>query len=224
MRNGGKDAELLLEGAAARTRIRSGESRVRAQVSTRVKPRFGRGVEEIHIVADFPDVAGDSGSETILPASACSSGIVATHHRRKRKLMSSVLDRIVMERPDHDVSVQTGETDEEGSRALVLKARDVDAYFVESEIVWLACDILRAERTTDHRGVRGEEPHVVDRFEVALSFNAVSDLNRSEAPRVGDYQISRPVGGWTKQITGSSGGALCRESLSRVGVTVEIEN
>ena len=86
-----------------------------------------------------------------------------------------------MKRPDHDVCVQTGETDEEGARALVLKTRSVDSDFVESQIVRLAGDSFGGERTTNHGGVRGKEPHAIDRLEVAFRFDAVSDLNRREA-------------------------------------------
>jgi hypothetical protein len=133
-------------------------------------------------VADFPDVACDSGGETILPAGAGAPRIVTTNNCRQWKLMWAVVERVVMERPDHDVGVQTGEADEERSRALILKARNVDAYFVESQVIGLAGDVPRPERTTDRRRMRGEEPHAVDRLKVAFSFDAVSDLNRSEAP------------------------------------------
>src|SRR6185437_10325275 len=130
VRDRGKNAELLFEGAAARTRIGGGESRIRAQVSTGVKSWFGCRGEEIHVVADFPDVAGDASSETILPASARTSGIVTTHDGSEWKLMSLVCG-VVMESPDHDVCVQTGKADEERSSALILKARDIDSNFVE---------------------------------------------------------------------------------------------
>ena len=131
---------------------------------------------------------------------------------------------IVMERPDHDVCVQTGEADEEGSRALVLKTRGVDSHFVERQVVGLAGHIFGGERTTDHRGVRGKKPHAIDRFEVAFSFDTVSDLNRHEASRVGDYQIGSSVGGWAKQITRARGAALSADRFSGVGVAVQIES
>src|SRR3954468_17007325 len=134
--------------------------------------------------------------------------------------MRGVGRRVVMKRPDHDVSVQTCEADEEGSHALVLKARRVDSDFVESQVVRLAGNVLRRERAIDERGVRGEEPHVIDRLEVTLSFDAVSDLNGSEAPRVGNYVIGRAVRGRTEEVTRTAGGALCRESFGRVGVAV----
>ena len=132
-------------------------------------------------MADFPDVAADSGDKTILSAGAYTTRIVATNHGGKWKLMRGVGGRVVMKRPDHDVCIQTGEADEERSRALVLKARRVDAYFVESQVIRLAGDIPGAERTTDHRRVRGEESHAVDCLETAFSFDAVSNLNWSEA-------------------------------------------
>src|ERR1043165_9393187 len=99
---------------------------------TRVKPWLCRRIEEIHVVANFPDVAADSGDETILSARAGASGIVATHDCREWKLMRGVVSGVVMKRPNHDVCIQTCEADEEGSRALVLKTGRVDAYFVES--------------------------------------------------------------------------------------------
>src|SRR6185503_847965 len=119
------------------------------QMIARVKPRAGRGIEEIHGVANFPDVAPDSGDETILPAGASSRCIVATHHRREGKLMTVVGGRVVMKRPDHDVCVQTCEANEESARALVLKTRCVDSDLVESQVVGLAGDIPGGERTID---------------------------------------------------------------------------
>ena len=130
---------------------------------------------------DFPDVAADAGDETILPAGACTTGIVATNHGREWKLMRGVGGGVVMKRPDHDVCVQTRKADEERSRALVLKARSVDSHFVESQVVRLAGHIPGGERAINHGGVRGQESHVIDCLEVALSFDTVSDLNRDEA-------------------------------------------
>src|SRR6185369_1020527 len=130
---------------------------------------------------------------------------------------------IVMKRPDHDICVQTGKADEERARALILKTCDVDTDFVEGQVIRLARDVSRAERTADHRRVRGEKSHAIDRVEVAFSFDAVAELNRSEAPRVGDYQIGSAVGGRTEQITSAGRGALGGECLGRIAVAVDIE-
>ena len=132
-------------------------------------------------MADLPDVAADAGDETILTAGARATGIVTTNYGREGKLMSGV-GLIVMKPPDHDVCVQTGEADEKGSRALVLKARSVDSHFVESQVVRLTGHIPGGERAINHGGVRGQESHVIDCLEVALSFDAVADLNWREAP------------------------------------------
>src|ERR1044072_1508630 len=137
--------------------------------------------------------------------------------------MSFVVDGVVMKRPDHDVCVETREADEKSSRTLVLKTWSVDAHFVERQVVRLTGDVPGGERTIDHRGVRGEELHVIDRFEVSFGFNAVPDLNRSEAPRIRNYQIGRSVSGRTEQITCTRGRALRRERLRNVAVAVDIK-
>jgi hypothetical protein len=59
-----------------------------------------------------------------------------------------------MKPPDHDVCVQTCETDEEGARALVLKTRGVDSHFVESQVVRLAATSLVASARLTIGGVR----------------------------------------------------------------------
>ena len=115
-----------------------------------------------------------------------SRSVIATDNRGEREFVRLVGGAVVVKRPDHDVRVQRGEADEERAGALVLKARSVHFNLVEKHVIGLAGHISRGKRAHDHRAMSRDETNAIDRLEVTFDLDAVSDLNRSEASRIGN--------------------------------------